>query len=177
MKIDPQYQDQITTQQYGGKTMIDGVQIIEPKFNSDDGGNFSEIVRFNEQSEIENCPGFQARQASMSVMIPGVIKAFHLHYKQEDLWYVSPYDRLVAVLVDLRQDSPTLGQQQKVVLGGGRNLLLRIPAGVAHGAANLTAEPITLWYFTSAQFNLQDPDEQRLPWDHFGSQIWKMSKG
>lgn len=176
MQIADQYQTLITTQSYGQREIIDGVELIDRPFHADDGGNFTELVRM-ENGQVVGLDGFEAQQASLSVMLPGVIKAFHLHHNQDDLWYVSPYHRVVVNLVDLRADSPTRANRMRLVLGGGTNRLLRIPAGVAHGAANLTQEPQYLWYFVTQTFNAQAPDEHRLPWDAFGAEMWELQRG
>ena len=42
-----------------------------------------------------------------STLDPGIIKAFHLHKQQRDVWFVPPEDRVLLVLVDVRDDSPT----------------------------------------------------------------------
>jgi dTDP-4-dehydrorhamnose 3,5-epimerase len=55
--------------------------------------------------------------------------------------------------------------------------VVRIPNGVAHGVANIYQRSMTLFYATSSQFNSADPDEHRLPWDQFGSDIWELVKG
>jgi dTDP-4-dehydrorhamnose 3,5-epimerase len=177
MDIDSQYSAAVTVQSYGAKPIIDGVEIIQLPWNSDDGGNFSELYRM-ENGFIQGLKTpFEAKQISMSVITPGAIKAYHLHYKQDDLWYVSPYDRLLVNMHDVRANSPTRDAHLQIVLGAGKNLLLRIPAGVAHGVANVYQQNMTLFYATSQTFNLQNPDEQRLPWDIFGEDVWEITKG
>jgi dTDP-4-dehydrorhamnose 3,5-epimerase len=32
-------------------------------------------------------------------------------------------------------------------------------------------------YATTEQFDPQHPDENRLPWDYFGKELWEMTKG
>jgi dTDP-4-dehydrorhamnose 3,5-epimerase len=177
MSTDAKYQPQVTTQQYGAKPMIEGIELIQLPYNSDDGGNFSEIFRLNGGVVEGTQAPFIAQQISLSVVTPGAIKAYHLHYKQDDLWYVAPYDRLLVNLHDVREGSATFDVHQKLVLGGGRNQLLRIPTGVAHGVANVYDRNMTLIYATSEKFNAQDPDEHRLPWDVFGADAWEITKG
>lgn len=177
MKIGTQYQKDVTTQSYTARPAIEGVEIKQLMFHNDDGGNFSELFRL-QNGVVEGLDRpFEAKQVSMSVLVPQTIKAFHLHYNQEDFWYVSPYDRLLVNLIDLREDSPTFQNHIRLVMGGGKNLLLRIPNGVAHGAANLYERDMTLIYATSSQFNAEAPDEHRLPWDRFGSEIWDLTRG
>jgi dTDP-4-dehydrorhamnose 3,5-epimerase len=55
--------------------------------------------------------------------------------------------------------------------------LVYIPAGVAHGAANLWQSPAAILYFVSSQFDPADPDELRLPWDFLGAEFWQVQQG
>lgn len=179
MSIAPQiaseYQAAVTVQDYSRRPTIAGVELLTPPFHRDDSGNFTELVRLT-AGQIENLTDFTVRQVNLSVVLPGVVKAFHFHLQQEDLWYVSPHERLLVNMVDLRAESPTKGVRQRLILGGGANVLLRIPSGVAHGGANLWSQPVNLLYFMSGQFDPQQPDEQRLPWNNFGEDIWKLSR-
>lgn len=173
----PDFQERITTQTYEPAAKIDGVRIIDLRLMIDDGGSFAELVRFDENGNLEAIPEFKARQSSYSLVLPGAIKAFHLHFNQEDVWFVPPDDRLLVGLVDARKDSPTSGNTMRFVLGGGRARLLYIPRGVAHGAANIGTEPARIIYFVNQQFNIEDPDERRLPWDIAGADFWEMVPG
>jgi dTDP-4-dehydrorhamnose 3,5-epimerase len=65
----------------------------------------------------------------------------------------------------------------RVVLGAGPAKLVYIPAGVAHGAANLWQSPAAILYFVSSQFDPADPDELRLPWDFLGAEFWQVQQG
>jgi len=80
-------------------------------------------------------------------------------------------------LHDLRKDSPTLGVEMKFSLGNHKAQLLLIPRGVAHGVSNISLRPAMMVYLLNQQFNLEDPDEGRLPVDIFGKNFWKMPKG
>src|SRR5579859_4254087 len=107
MPTDAKFATQVFSQSYDTKKMIDGVEILQLALQNDDGGNFSEIARItNGQVEGLKEP-FIVQQVSMSVMTPGTIKAYHLHYEQDDLWYTSPFDRLVVNLHDVREGSAT----------------------------------------------------------------------
>jgi|SRR5579859_6009736 len=177
MPTDAKYIAQVSSQSYAAKPMIEGVEVVQLPLQSDDGGNFSEIARLtNGQVEGLKTP-FTAQQVSMSVMTPGAIKAYHLHYNQDDLWYAPPFERLVVNLHDVREGSATFDTHMHLVLGAGKNLLLRIPKGVAHGVANLYDKNMTLFYLTDQKFDINKPDEQRLPWDAFGKDVWEITKG
>ena len=173
----PDFSDKLSTQKYGPGTRIEGVRIIDLKLLIDDGGAFAEVVRFDEHGCLESIPEFRVRQTSYSQVLPGAIKAFHLHFNQEDVWFVPPYDRMLVGLIDARKDSPTLGRTMRLVLGAGRARLVYIPRGVGHGAANIWTAPSSIFYFVNQQFNLADPDERRLPHDIVGNDFWTITPG
>lgn len=175
--LGPEFADHVSTQEYSKKTPIEGVQVIDLRLLIDDGGSFAEIVRFDEEGRLLAVPEFQVRQSSYSLVLPGAIKAFHLHYNQEDVWFVPPGDRLLVGLVDARRDSPSAGAAMRLVLGAGRAQILYIPRGVAHGCANIGAAPATILYYVNQHFNINDPDERRLPWDLLGAEFWQMTPG
>lgn len=173
----PDFKPVLTTQEYARQTRIEGVQIIDLRLLVDDGGSFAELVRFDENGNLEAIPAFKVRQSSYSQVLPGAIKAFHLHYNQEDVWFVPPTDRLLIGLVDARKDSPTYKVSMRFVMGGGKAQLLYIPRGVGHGGANIGTEPATILYYVNQQFDLNDPDERRLPWDVLGREFWQITQG
>lgn len=175
--LSPRFAAAVTTQSYERAPRIDGVQLLDLRLMSDDGGSFAELVRFDECGRLQAIPTFQARQSSYSLVLPGAIKAFHLHYNQEDVWFVPPTDRLIIGLIDCRAASPTEGQTMRLVMGAGKAQLLYIPRGVAHGCANVGQVPSTVVYFVNQQFDLSDPDERRLPWDILGAAFWQMTPG
>lgn len=174
--IGEEYQKLLTTQDYSKKETIEGIKIVELKQFSDDSGSFNEVARLD-GGLLKDFPDFELKQVSYSLMEPGAIKAFHLHLKQEDIWFIPPSDKLVIGLVDLRSGSKTYKVEQKVILGAGKASLLYIPRGVAHGAANLTNKNAQIFYFVSEQFNPEDPDEKRLPWDFLGKNYWEKQPG
>lgn len=175
--LGPEFQDVITTQEYGKKTPIEGVKILDLRLMIDDGGSFAELVRFDESGNLLAIPEFKVRQSSYSQVLPGAIKAFHLHYNQEDVWFVPPSDRLLIGLIDARRGSPTYNTSMRFVMGAGKAQLLYIPRGVGHGGANIGTEPATILYYVNQHFSLDDPDERRLPWDILGKDFWQITQG
>jgi dTDP-4-dehydrorhamnose 3,5-epimerase len=165
-------------QDYGPKPRIHGLEIHELRRFNDDGGAMTELGRLSE-GQLAGVEGFVVRQVNYSVMEPLAIKAFHLHRRQTDVWFVPPSDKLLLVVADVRQGSPTEGLVQRFVLGDTRSMLVRIPPGVAHGAKNLRpADTSVIVYFVDVQFSTgADCDEGRLPWDHFGPQVWDVERG
>ena len=110
-------------------------------------------------------------------MEPGTIKAWHLHSRQEDLWFIPPHDRCLIGLLDVREESETYKRSMRFVMGAGRARLLLIPRGVAHGIANLGNRPASMFYFVNRAFDREEPDEQRLSWDVLGEGFWRNMPG
>lgn len=170
------YSAKVKTQDYSSKARIDGVAFYEIKNLVSEDGSFCELGRL-EKGELSAIADFTVEQISYSLVLPGSIKAWHVHFKQEDVWYVPSDDRLLVGLVDLRKDSPTKNIQMRFTLGAGKSQLLYIPRGVAHGAASLGTKDARIIYFTNQKFDIKDPDEKRLAWDTFGADFWKFKYG
>jgi dTDP-4-dehydrorhamnose 3,5-epimerase len=165
-------------QRYGPTPRIVGVEIVELRRFHDDGGSMTELGRLT-QGMHRDLPNFQVAQVNFSEMDAGAVKAFHLHQRQTDVWFIPPGSKMLVVLGDVRKGSPTEGVTNRLVLGDGTSRLVRIPPGVAHGVRNLAATRGQIIYFVDVQFD-PDPDrcdEGRLPWDHFGAAIWEVIRG
>ena len=126
--------------------------------HADDRGYFREVLREDEH--------LLARfgQTSVTKTYPGVIKAFHWHKHQDDLWYV--VDGMARVVLhDRRPESPTCGVTQVVFAGEDNPVLILIPAGVAHGYQVLGPKPVILFYHVTQAYNPGEPDEERIAHD------------
>src|SRR6059036_2684255 len=178
MDLSPEAKRAFQLQSYTPAQAIEGVEIVELKRFGDDGGNFTELVRANE-GRAEALRDFTVHQVNYSEVEPGVIKAFHVHTRQTDVWFVPPSDRMLVVLLDVRKGSRTEGARQRVVLGNGASRLLLIPAGVAHGVRNLADRTGRIVYFTDLHFSPEPAtcDEGRLPWDFAGKDVWEVTRG
>ncbi|HEV8440154.1 MAG TPA: dTDP-4-dehydrorhamnose 3,5-epimerase family protein [Methylomirabilota bacterium] len=165
-------------QDYSGAPEIEGVQVLDLKRFHDDGGSFCELGRLHGGLHAA-FPGFEVKQVNYSEMDPGVIKAFHLHRRQTDVWFVPPGDKMLLVLLDVRADSRTRNAHRRLVLGDGASRLVRIPPGVAHGVKNLAGSRGRIIYFVDEQFSPAPDscDEGRLPWDFAGAEIWDVVRG
>lgn len=138
--------------------MIKDVVVKKLIKHVDDRGFFMEILR-DDDNLLK-----RFGQASMSMTYPGVVKAFHYHRKQDDLWFF-PSGNAQVVLYDMREDSPTKGQTDVYYMGEHNPILLYIPAGVAHGYRVLGNTPAVIVYFTTESYNRDNPDEYRIPWN------------
>jgi dTDP-4-dehydrorhamnose 3,5-epimerase len=165
-------------QAYGPASAMEGVVLMTLARHADDGGSLTELVRLTD-GRTEGLQGFSLRQVNYSELAPGTIKAFHLHVRQTDVWYVPPGDRMLVVLLDVRQGSRTEGARMRLVLGDGSSRLLRIPPGVAHGVRNLGPATGRVIYFTDLHFSAEPSscDEGRLPWDFAGADVWEVTRG
>jgi len=178
MEFSPEAKRAFHMQTYGVAAVIDGVRVMELVRHADDGGAMTELARLADGRAV-GLGDFAVRQVNYSEMAPGAIKAFHLHARQTDVWFVPPSDRMLVVLLDVRKGSRTEGARQRVVLGHGGSRLLLIPPGVAHGVKNLGPARGRIIYFVDFQFS-PDPDqteEGRLPWDFAGADIWDVARG
>lgn len=153
--------------------MIEGVQLKQLTTHADERGFFREILRSTDEIFSE---GFG--QWSHSSMYSGVIKAWHIHGLQTDLFHV-PLGVIKVVLCDLRGLwSPSTGLKGdnipdcvEYLLGDNQSpQVLRIPPGVAHGLKVLQG-PAHLFYITSHIYNPED--EGRIPFDALGYDWFK----
>jgi dTDP-4-dehydrorhamnose 3,5-epimerase len=179
MEFTPDAKRVFQMQTYGGAPAIDGVRIVDLVRHADDGGSMTELARIGDGGRVAGLDGFSVRQLNFSEMGPGVIKAFHLHARQTDVWYVPPSDRMLVVLLDVRKGSRTEGVRQRVMLGNGGSRLLLIPPGVAHGVRNLGETTGRLVYLVDLHFTTEPAtcDEGRIPWDFAGADVWEPTRG
>jgi dTDP-4-dehydrorhamnose 3,5-epimerase len=137
--------------------MIDGVEIKKLRTHSDERGFFREIIRVTDRFFTE---GFG--QFSHSRIHQGVIKAWHIHDRQVDWWYVVG-GVLKVVLYDRRLDSLTARETMELMMGEHQPAqVVRIPPGVAHGCV-CRSGPVDLFYITSKVYDPED--EGRIPHD------------
>jgi dTDP-4-dehydrorhamnose 3,5-epimerase len=173
----PELKTLLKFQDYGKRAPIEGVAVHALRRFGEDGGAMTELSRFTGGAP-DAFPDFSLAQLNYSLLEPSVLKAFHVHHRQTDIWFVPPEDRVLLVLVDVRAGSPTEKTVTKLMLGDGQSLLVRIPPGVAHGCRNLGGKPARIVYLTDVRFSAEPgaTDEGRLPWDFVGAEIWEPSK-
>jgi dTDP-4-dehydrorhamnose 3,5-epimerase len=95
---------------------------------------------------------------------PELIKAFHWHRRQWDYWDIVQGNARV-VLVDLREDSPTAGRIQTLIVGEHAPKMVAIPPFVGHGYQVLDLRDVILNYYVTEPYDPADPDEGRIAWD------------
>lgn len=168
---------------YARPMAIEGVRTMRlPRF-TDERGFLLELYRSRGNGSTgeelsDFFAGVSLAQVNFSTVdVPAHIKGLHYHLKQDDIWFFPPPSKAKVVLYDVRKDSPSFGQTQTVVAGGGQDVLVRIPVGVAHGYRPLTV-PCALLYFVTETFDPASPDEFRIPWDHPAvKDLWDVPHG
>ncbi|HKQ61918.1 MAG TPA: dTDP-4-dehydrorhamnose 3,5-epimerase family protein [Candidatus Polarisedimenticolaceae bacterium] len=175
MKLTPEAEQAFRRQRYEAEPPIDGVALIELRRHHDDGSSMIELLRLPGERPA-GLRGFEPVQINYSTLQPGAVKAFHLHQRQTDVWFVPPEDRVLLVLADVRAGAASTGRRMRLVLGDSRPALVRIPPGVAHGCRNLGDRPARILYLTDRLFSAEpaDNDEGRLPWDFLGADVWNV---
>ncbi len=138
--------------------MIEKVKIKQLKVFPDDRGFITEVIKEGEEVFVG------VKQTTYTETYPGVIKAFHWHKKQTDVWFVASGMAQV-VLHDLRKESSTYQETNVFYLGEQNSAALLIPPGVAHGYRVLGAKPVKLFYHADRTYDLQNPDEERIAFD------------
>ncbi len=151
--IDPKYAGR--RQEVAQIPTIEGVVVHPLKVNVDDRQALTVFLKATDPTFA----GFS--QSYVTVTHSGVVKAWHYHLMQTDVWFVAR-GKIKVGLFDARQDSPTNGVANTYIMGGGNEIALAIPPGVFHGYLTLEDDSILI-NTTNQPYN--PDDEYRAPWD------------
>lgn len=136
---------------------IVGVQVRELRWRPDARGSILECWR-ESWGMHDGC-----RQVYLSETLPGVVKAFHAHALQTDV-FVCVAGRVLLVLYDDRELSPTRCVTMEVVLSPDRGpCAVSIPPGVVHGWKAISDTPAIVLNAVSREYD--GSDEYRRPPD------------
>ena len=138
--------------------MIDGVVIKQLERRADERGYLMEMLRSDDDVFVS------FGQSYIALNYPGVIRAWHFHKKQEDI-FICVKGMIKAVLYDSREGSSTHGEVNEFFMGDSNPILLKIPVGVMHGYKTIGTEPSLLVNFPTLSYNHEEPDEFREPYD------------
>ncbi len=153
--------------------MIEGVLVIPLEVHCDDRGYLIEIARHSDDPEPHSVIQRFGQVFLVGNVARGVVRAFHKHQKAWD-WFMIGHGSAKVVLVDDRDDSPSRGEKMILVVGERNPVLIAVPPQVYHGWMSLE-DDTQLIGISSHTYNREDPDEIRVPPDHFGD-LW-MVKG
>ena len=138
--------------------MIEGVVIKQLKVIPDERGHLMEMLRSDD--DIFEKFG----QSYMTTTYPGVVKAWHMHKKQDD--NVACVKGMIKLgLYDGREGSGTYGEVMEIFMGEHRPVLVPIPHEVYHGGECVNEEGACVVNVPTELYDYDDPDEHRLPFD------------
>ena len=140
------------------RDLIEGVVVRPFDLWPDDRGYFLEVARLGQGLAAGFPP--ESTQISSALNYPGIIKAFHYHLHQTDLW-VPAAGMFQVTLVDLRPESRTFGVKNTAYTGFLKPWQFLIPPGVGHGYKVIGEHPSVLVYVTNRLYNPKD--EGRIP--------------
>ena len=151
--IDPNFVGKVQSESV--PPTIEGVEIMPVKANVDDRQNLMVYLKASDPIYA----GFS--QSYVTITQRGVVKAWHYHLHQTDIWFVAS-GKIKVGLFDARKDSSTCGVANTILMGGGNNITLKIPPGVFHGYLSLCEECVLI-NTTNQPYNPKD--EYRAEWD------------
>ena len=142
--------------------MIDGVKIKKLKIILDDRGKLMEIMRCDD--EVFERFG----QAYFTTALPGVVKAWHYHKKQDD-HFVCVAGKIRLGLYDVREGSKTKGEVNEFTLSLEDPFLVKIPKGVYRAFKSVSGAESMIINIPTMAYNPKEPDEYRI--DAFDNDI------
>jgi dTDP-4-dehydrorhamnose 3,5-epimerase len=145
------------------RSHIEGLLIIEPKVFTDDRGYFFESfnsLKFQEATGVS----IDFVQDNESMSDKNVLRGLHFQippHAQDKLVRVVR-GSVMDVAVDLRKDSPTFGEYEKVLLSAENKKQFFVPKGFAHGFVVL--EDHTIFSYKCSEFYNREC-ERSLRWN------------
>ena len=137
-------------------TSLPGVLVVEPGSFEDDRGFFTEAYRMDQFGEHAHL-GLPSHfvQLNHSRSVKGVTRGLHFQWDPPmgKLMRV-PRGEVFFVAVDIRPDSPTLGQYESIIASDRNRLQLWAPASFARGFSVLS-DDADVEYLTTGIYNSQ----------------------
>jgi len=142
--------------------MIKGTRIKKLKVYFDSRGRLMEILRCDDKI-------FQKfGQVYITTAKPGIVKAWHMHKKQDD-HFVCLVGKIRLALYDGRKNSSTYKKVNEFILDAKKPILVQIPKSVYHGFKGISKVESIVINIPTRPYNLKKPDEYRL--DAFDNDI------
>jgi dTDP-4-dehydrorhamnose 3,5-epimerase len=135
--------------------MIEGVKVKKLNPIPDERGRVMEVLRNDD--EVFNKFG----QVYITTAYPGVVKAWHYHKIQTDLFCVLK-GMMKVVLYDARPDSKTLDEINEFFMGEQNPILICIPPMVYHGFKGIGTKESLMMNCPTESYNHKQPDEYRI---------------
>ncbi|MDO8525368.1 MAG: dTDP-4-dehydrorhamnose 3,5-epimerase family protein [Candidatus Omnitrophota bacterium] len=135
--------------------MINGVKVKRLKIIPDERGRLMEILRADD--------GIFKKfgQVYMTTALPGVVKAWHCHKKQDDN-FTCVYGKMRLALYDSRKNSPTYKEVNDFTISPEAPMLIHIPKNVYHGFKCVSNREAIVINTVTLPYNYKKPDEYRI---------------
>ena len=134
--------------------LLQGVELHPLLVIPDELGRLMEILRRDD-------PYFQGfGQVYLTTVFPGVVKAWHYHKLQHDL-FTCIRGMVKVALYDDRKESPTFGLTNEFYIGEHNPCLIVIPLGVYHGWKCVSEYEAYIINVPTEPYHRSDPDEYR----------------
>jgi len=140
--------------------MIEGVRILDIKEIKDRRGFLAEIFRQDWKDFVGKD---RIAQANISVILPGVVKAWHRHRRGQVDYFV-----VLNGTIKLCAYEGKKKLFSEIMLTGDKLQIARIPGHYWHGLKNMSPFPTTYIYFVTKLYDYKNPDEGRKEWDDKG---------
>ncbi|MDO8339053.1 MAG: dTDP-4-dehydrorhamnose 3,5-epimerase family protein [Candidatus Burarchaeum sp.] len=151
--------------------MIEGVEVKELKMIKDNRGFLMEILRGSDKMKADGQKAFG--QMYISTAYPAVIKGKHLHKLQTDHLTVIK-GRAAIHVEDARENSPTKGKKEVILVGEDNWKLVKIPPGIWHSTENVGTEVCYFINYVTREYDHKEPDEYRGQFDEADRKMpWK----
>jgi dTDP-4-dehydrorhamnose 3,5-epimerase len=134
---------------------LQGVWLIRVETVEDPRGRFMETYRSSWLPFAK--PMVQANRCDS---LQRGLLGLQYHRRQADLWFVQN-GRVTAMLLDTRVGSPTEGKHTSLQMGGGEDIALYIPEGIAHGF--YAHDAVTMTYQVTNEYD--GSDELGIAWN------------
>lgn len=149
---------------------LSGIKLLELKVFADDRGFFTERFRASWMSDLGLTEPLVQDNFSRSKF--GTLRGLHYQHSPGQAKLVTCLTgSILDVVVDIRKNSPTLGQFECIPLSGAKPECLVVPAGFAHGFIVTSSEGADVLYKVDSFWNPKtegsilwsDPD-LNIPW-------------
>jgi dTDP-4-dehydrorhamnose 3,5-epimerase len=136
--------------------MLKGIEIKALKKFADERGFFTEIMRRDWRDIVTE----EIVQANFSISYPGIVRAWHRHLRgQEDCFVVLKGAMKICVYEEEAEEI------DEIVMTGDNMHVVKVPGYYWHGFTVLGNERAYLVYFINRQYDYENPDEERRPWN------------
>ena len=143
--------------------MIEGVRVTPLRQIADDRGKVMHMLRRDWEIFVD------FGEIYFSTVHTGVVKAWHLHHRMI-LNYAVPVGRILFVLYDGRETSPSRGAIQEIIMGPDNYVLVTVPPMIWSGFKGLDATTSLVANCASLphdpdEIERREPGDRAIPYD------------